>query len=315
MQVSRRPPPPTPSRRPASVQHRRQRAFVSRLGGWFAPILAEYRDAFVDEEYVSEMRGIARTLDVREEDVVIANLYYDALKFVLGGSIGCTEFAVDTPDGPLHARNLDWTSANGRLSSETIIANFRRGTRNPFYRIITWPGFVGCLSGVAPGRFAVTLNAVLSDDAPELAAPISFVLRRALETAETFDAAVAMLRDTAVASDSLLLVSGPQNGQTAVVERAPTRATLRGPIRGVVVVTNDYRAPATAEGVANLHGPLRSTSCGRYDCAEQMIRHAPPRNASSCMTVLEDPGVKMAITVQHLVLSARTGAVDVELPG
>src|SRR5580658_2391321 len=85
--------------------------------------------------------------------------------------MACTAFAIDTPSGPLHARNLDWTSANGRLASETIIVNFRRGEQGPLYRTIGWPGFVGCLSGVAPGRFAATLNAVMSDDPFALAPP------------------------------------------------------------------------------------------------------------------------------------------------
>lgn len=46
------------------------------------------------------------------DEVVCGNLYYDALKAVL---VGCTAFAVDTPTGPLHARNLDWWTENDSL--------------------------------------------------------------------------------------------------------------------------------------------------------------------------------------------------------
>jgi acid ceramidase len=192
------------------------RFYVRDIGGLesFAPILTSYRDAFVEPEYVEEMHGVARVLDAPEEEVVLANLYYDAMKLVLSSSsIGCTGFAIDTPSGPLHARNLDWTTAENLLASETLVANFRCGEGEPLYRTVGWPGFIGCFSGVAPGRFGVTLNAVLSDDPPELAAPVSFVLRRALETAPTFERAVAFLRDTPTASDALLLVSGTRRGR------------------------------------------------------------------------------------------------------
>jgi acid ceramidase len=291
--------------------------YVRDIGGLesFAPMLFEYRDAFVDAEYIAEMRGVARVLDAPEAEVVLANLYYDAIKIVLGAGIGCTAFAVDTAAGPLHARNLDWTTANGRLASETLIVNFRRRGEAPLYRTVGWPGFIGCLSGVAPGRFAVTLNAVLSDDAPELAPPISFLLRRVLETAESFAAAVALLRDTPVASDSLLLVTGVGSEEMAVVERAPTRSAVRGPKAGTVLVTNDYRALSASHGKAAMQGALAQTSCGRYDRAEKLVREERPRDAEACLKVLRDPGVRMGITVQHLVLSAADGTITVALPG
>ncbi|AKV01403.1 hypothetical protein AKJ09_08066 [Labilithrix luteola] len=289
--------------------------YLRDLGGAerFASMIADYGAAFVDEEYRAEMRGIARLLDVPEQDVLLANLYYDALKLVLGSSMGCTAFAVDTPHGPLHARNLDWTTANGRLAAETILVNFVRDGA-PLYRVVGWPGFTACLSGVAPGRFAVTLNAVLGDDPPELATPVSFLLRRALETAEDFDAAIALLRDTPVVSDSLLLVTGTKREQMAVIERAPKRAAVRGPYGGWVLVTNDYRALAAEGHEAGLRSALGETSCGRFDRARAMLRERTPHDAGACMEILRDRGVKMAITVQHMVLSAATGQVMIELP-
>jgi hypothetical protein len=44
---------------------------VRDIGGLeaFAPILARYRDAFVEPEPIDEMRGVARVLDAPEEEV------------------------------------------------------------------------------------------------------------------------------------------------------------------------------------------------------------------------------------------------------
>lgn len=313
----------TPERRWEPLEARKNAArellsfYLRDLGGAgvLAPMIDEYSVAFVDDEYRAEMRGVARLLDVPERDVVLANLYYDAMKFVLHSSIGCTAFAVDTPQGPLHARNLDWTTANGQLGIETLIVNFVRGGGPPLYRVVGWPGFVACLSGVAPGRFAVTLNAVHGGDPPELEMPVSFLLRRTLETAEDFGAAVCALRDTPVVSDSLLLVSGTTGAEMAVIERAPRRAAVRGPEGGMVLVTNDYRALASAhEEATGLRSSLVATSCGRFDRARAMLRERPPSNVEECLAVLRDPGVKMGITAQHMVLSATTGQAVVTLP-
>jgi hypothetical protein len=75
------------------------RFYVTDLGGLqdFRPMLMSYCKDYVDEEYAAEMRGVARVLDAPEEEVVLANLYYDALKFLLGrGSLGCTGFVVSS---------------------------------------------------------------------------------------------------------------------------------------------------------------------------------------------------------------------------
>jgi acid ceramidase len=216
------------------------RFYIRDMGGIaaFGPLLSSYRDGFVEPEYLEEMRGVARVLDAPDDEVVLANLYYDAMKLILSSSgFACTGFVVDTPAGPLHARNLDWMTADNLLATETQVVTFHRGGA-PLYRTVGWPGFIGCFSGLAPGRFGITLNAVASDDPPELAAPIALVLRRVLETAPTFDDAVAALRDTPLVGDALLLVSGVHEGQMAVVERAPPRPAGRGPHPGLNDATN-----------------------------------------------------------------------------
>ena len=82
--------------------------------GLSASLVSEMSRPVIREEYWNEMEGIASGANVPIDDVVCGNLYYDALKAVL---IGCTAFAVDTPEGPLHARNLDWWTENDSLKT------------------------------------------------------------------------------------------------------------------------------------------------------------------------------------------------------
>lgn len=193
-----------------------------------------------------------------------------------------------------------------RRSSSTAAAG--GGTR---YSLVGWPGFIGCFSGVAPGRFAVTLNAVLSDDAPQVAEPVVFLLRRALDEAADWKAALRLLRDTPIASDCLLLLTGVRAGELVVIERTPTRAAVREASGGFVHVTNDYRALRSGPDLA---GPLGGTSCARANRLAALLQEGRVKDVDSAFLALADARVKMDLTVQHMVLHAGTGTVEVRLP-
>jgi hypothetical protein len=284
--------------------------YVADLGGieQFGDMLLAYRDAVVSDEYANEVRGIAKAIGVSEPEALLANLYYDAIKQLFC----CTAFAVDTDEGPLHARNLDWGTIDQLLSRHTLIINFRR-RGEVLYRAVSWPGFAGVLSGMAPGRFAVTLNAVLSEEPPQLAPPVAFLIREVLENAPGFDEAVEMLASATIPSDCLLLVTGPNSGQMAVIERAPTRHALRKPENGFIIVTNDFRRLAADESGAGI-SELARTSCGRFDRVAELLARQRPTTPAECFDVLGDPRVRMNITMQSMVMLSQSGHLAVRRP-
>jgi hypothetical protein len=271
--------------------------------------LLRYREAYLPAEYAAELSAVAELLGVSEGAVWVGNLYYDLLKVVLG----CTAFAVDTERGPLHARNLDWWTEKGLLASTTLVANVRGAAAGPF-QLVSWPGFTSALSGVAPGRFAITLNAVLSDDPPAFTLPITYLIRSVFETAASFDEAVERLASTEIASDGLLLVTGTQPGEMVVIERAPSRAAFRYPANGFLAVTNDYLALPTKLTAVGAEQVLRRTSCSRFDRASLLLGQQLPGDAAACFDILTDSAVRMEITVQHMVMSAAQGLLEVRLP-
>jgi len=260
-----------------------------------------YRSSCISPEYIAEMGAIAKLADVDPLDVLLANVYYDAFKHAMG----CTAFAVDTATGPIHARNLDWWTERNALSRNTIVARFcREGA--VLFEAVTWPGFIGTLSGTARGRFSVTMNAVLSDEAPGIAPPIGLLLRELLSTAD-FSAARDELASRALACDCLLLLSGTRDGEMCVIERTPTRAEVRSTDSGAIVVTNDYRALSAPGWTQTNATTLQATSCGRYDRASSRAHAERPTSADACYAILDDKGVKMDITVQQMVMSAAKG--------
>lgn len=276
-------------------------AVYQRDLGLPAPLVAEISRPAVPADYWAEMQGVASRARVSVEEVVCGNLYYDALKAVL---VGCTAFAVDTPAGPLHARNLDWWSENDSLRRYTVQTRFV-GAREGEFSTVGWPGFVGVFSAVAYNRFAITLNAVISEEPLQMAAPVVFALRQVLEESATFESALQTLRTVPLASDSLLLLTGIREGEMAVIERTPTRAEVRFAENGCIFVTNDYRKLKTS--LRSLESELQRTACGRYDRISSLVESRIPRDATECLTYLNDPAVRMGMTVQQMVFQAATG--------
>lgn len=123
----------------------------------YREMIALYRDQ-QSAELREELAAVAAMAALDPLDLFLVNAYYDVFKHAMA----CTAFALDGPDGPIHARNLDWHSEGRALAKHTVQIDYRRGDELLFSSA-SWPGFLGTLSGVAPGRFAVTLNAVLSD--------------------------------------------------------------------------------------------------------------------------------------------------------
>jgi hypothetical protein len=173
------------------------------------------------------------------------------------------------------------------------------------FTTVGWPGFVGVFSGIAPRRFAVTLNAVISDEPLQAAAPVVFLLRQVLEEAPDFQSALQILKEVSLASDSLLLLTGIRAGEMAVIERTPSRAEVRFGENGCIFVTNDYRAMRT--GLRNLESELQTTACRRYDRVSALVASRVPQNAEDCLAYISDANVRMGITVQQMVFQASSG--------
>lgn len=67
---------------------------------------------------------MASATDIPLSALVVGNLYYDLFKVVLHRTFGCTAFAVETDQGILHARNLDWWTQNVMLAWYSTVTRF-----------------------------------------------------------------------------------------------------------------------------------------------------------------------------------------------
>jgi hypothetical protein len=193
--------------------------------------------------FVDEIAAIARTLG-RPGVWLLHGAY----------AFGCTALAEDSPDGPVLRRTLDWPFPGlGRLVEVTR----QRGAAGEFLNV-TWPGFAGVLTAVAPGRFAASINqapmrrrttvgwllwldyalnaldAFFAGGRP----PPEHVLRQAFEACASFDEARCLLETAPVARPVLFLLIGCAMGERVLIERNGSEARL---YREDTVVANAWR--------------------------------------------------------------------------
>ncbi len=280
--------------------------YLKDLGdvSFFRDAIDYYKSTFVPNEYLEEIRSISAFSHYSENDILITNLYYDALKFVFG----CTAFSVQTGRQKFHARNLDWWTENDALKKHTKIFHFTRNGQT-VYSAVSWIGFVGILSGMKPGKFSITLNAVSSTEKPNLAPPVTLLIREVLEKAESFEQALQMLSQTEIASDCLLMLVGANPDEQVVIERTPRKFALRYSKENFLVVTNDYRQFSNDVKMGDV---IQETSCGRFDRTTALLTSQLPANTQECLAILSDANVKMGITVQQMVFDLSSQTITIQ---
>ena len=153
---------------------------------------------------------------------------------------GCTAGAVTDPalGGTTLLRTLDWPFDG--LGRALVVTRWDGGA-GP-YDSVTWPGFVGVLTGLAPGRFAIAINqpplpcpgwgravgwpAARLRVARSTAIPPSHLLRQVFDTCGGFDEAVTLISRTELCIPAIFTLAGPRPGEAMVIERTMMEAFM-----------------------------------------------------------------------------------------
>ena len=215
--------------------------------------------------YAAEIDSVARTLNKPG-----IWLLHGAYLF------GCTALGDESEKGPRLRRTLDWPFPGlGRLAE----VRCQRGAAGEFLNV-TWPGFVGVLTAVAPSRFAASINQApmrrrwrspmllwldyalnaLQGLRGSGRLPPEHLLRHVFETCASFDEARRLLETAPVARPVLFLLVGTKPGERIVIEREETRAKT---YRDDTVFANDWR---------ERHPRWRPRGCGDGEPVENNIR-------------------------------------------
>jgi hypothetical protein len=219
---------------------------------------------------IGELDTIARIAE--SAGVYLLNASYD---------FGCTTLASpDADDGvPRLLRTLDWPY-DGLGALLDIVQ--QRGEAGEFLNL-TWPGAVGVLTAMAPGRFAATINqaplrrftradwSISLDFARTLwntwnnvrDEPAMHLLRRVFETAPDYQTALTLLAEGRIARPAIFTLVGVKPGESCVIERTEEQAHVRN---GIASAANAWRYgnfDGNWEGRGGEDGDLRGDSARR----------------------------------------------------
>jgi len=165
---------------------------------------------------------------------------------------GCTT-RIDAEPAPRLWRTLDWPFPGLGRHVEVALQDGGAGV----YANVTWPGAVGVLTAVAPGRFAAAINQapmfrrtrgtalIPYDWALNAVAtwrdsgcwPAPHLMRHVFDSCATFEAAVGVLSTAPLARPTLFSITGAAPSQACLIERTRTQAVVR---RGNATIANDW---------------------------------------------------------------------------
>jgi hypothetical protein len=190
---------------------------------------------------ISKSWADRRTIPYREEiDAIDATIAYPGAYFAnLNFEWGCTSAALDTPQqSPTLARCLDWPFPDMGWMAKVVRKDGKAGD----YYNITWPGFVGVIQAMAPGRFAISINNAPKQSfgtGPIIGWPLAkyrvwkakgtpptLLLRQVFENCHSYDEAVQVLSQTPITTPVIFFIVGTSHDQVTVIEKTQTRTVI-----------------------------------------------------------------------------------------
>lgn len=291
-------------------------AAVGPVRGYLLKKAAHALHVLLGSAYGDEIDDLAKVLGIDPADLLVANLGYD-----LANSVGCSTFVQASGGAPLHARNLDWVFPGNLLRRYTTVVRVRDAPCGP-YALVTWPGFFGALTAIAPGRFSVTVNYVIhaTESSPAAALgrairgrwPVPWAVRRAMDEARSFRQAVRLLATVDLMSPVLFTVAGVAPGEAVVVERGSADHALREAQAGTVCVTNHYVTAEHQDDNARREG---TDTVERLRHLQETLAGGPRLDSRGAVRLLSDATLLRDTTQQQVAMVPGTGELVVRVPG
>ena len=199
-------------------------------------------------------------------------------------------------------RALDWPFHG--LGRNTVVAR-RHSIAGPWLDI-TWPGFVGVYTALAPGRFAAAINqAPLRRRTGLLAAdwlidrvtvgrstdlPPCHLLREVFETCRDYAEAKNLLTTSPICVPALYILAGARPGEGCIIERTEDLAAA---VNAPAAIANGWITPAFGRGTARGYdSPTRQclmAACQAEGCADLEWLQPPIVNPYTRLAAVMEP--------------------------
>jgi isopenicillin-N N-acyltransferase like protein len=292
------------------LMHQQEAAFVNQINelvpsksylkflGFFTKVFNRNLDKNIPQEYKDEIYG--ESLSAPDGFNYIGTAYERMLNYHAAHDIGhalqslalvgCTsfaawdEFSVDSQ--LVIGRNFDFYVGDEFARNKIVL--FMKPTKGNNFAMITWPGMIGCTSGMNEKGLTVTLNAAKSDIPKGSATPISILAREILQYASTIDEAysIAKKRKTFV-SESLMIGSASER-KVALIEKSPTKTALYFSGKNYLLCANHYQSDTFKNDANNMANIKESASMYRYTRLNELVNDAQKLDVKNAVAILRD---------------------------
>jgi isopenicillin-N N-acyltransferase-like protein len=266
--------------------------------GYFTRIFNRHLEDNIPVEYKQEIYG--ESLSAPHEFDYIGAPYDRLLNYHAAHDIGhalqslalvgCSSFGAwdeyTSDSSLLIGRNFDFYA--GDKFSENKIVYFCKPSEGNKFAMITWAGFMGCVSGMNDKGITVTINAAKSDIPTASATPISLLAREILQYSATIDDAYAIAKKRKTFVSESIMIGSDSEHQTVLIEKSPGKTVLYKTNKHELLCTNHYQSDSFNTDLNNLSNIATSASAYRYKRLAELLTKAPPLDYLAVAKILRD---------------------------
>lgn len=272
-------------------------AYLNFLG-MFTRIFNRHLEENVPEENKLEIYG--ESLSAPHEFDFIAPAYDRMLNYHAAHDIGhalqslalvgCTSFAAwderSADSSLIIGRNFDFYV--GDKFAEDKIVYFCKPSKGNKFVMITWGGFMGCVSGMNEKGLTVTLNAAKSDMPTGSATPISILGREILQYASNINEAYSIAKKGKTFVSESFMIGSAADHKTALIEKSTIKTALYFSDTNYILCSNHYQSDSFKNDKNNIENMATSASVYRYKRLQELMNRVPKFDYLSIASILRN---------------------------
>lgn len=276
------------------IPEEKKRMRILKYVRWYNRKMYKY----IPEEFKAEIWGQSRFASDKYN--FVANSYTRSLYLHAAHDIGhalldmnmldCTSAALwgdETEDGSMIiGRNLDFYV--GDEFAENKIIYFVKPDKGIPFASVSWPGFLGVVSGMNKEGLTVTMNAGKSKIPWKAKEPISVVARTILQYASNIDEAIEIASKSEVFVSEALMIGSANDKKAVIIEMSPKNFGVYEVINNRLVCSNHFQSKPYEKDKRNQDAIVNSHSQYRFDRMNELIDDVPKVNPESMVDILRN---------------------------
>ncbi len=204
--------------------------------------------------------------------------------------VGCTSFAAwgkrSADSSMIIGRNLDFYMGD-KFAQDKIVYFCKPKTGHRFV-MITWAGFMGCVSGMNEKGITVTINAAKSDVPTAATTPISILAREILQYAGNIDEAYAIAKKRKTFVCETLMIGSAADHTTALIEKSVAKTVLYHTDTNYIMCANHYQSDTFKTDPNNVENMKTSASVYRFNRLQELMGRDDKLDYKDVAAILRD---------------------------